>query len=119
MKFIITPKLSKVSMREAIIKPMLTSPKEIIAIKPIETRKERAEIGIPMRKDRLSIIKPWINAVVHPPKAFPINMEVLDTGATRISFKNPNSLSQITETPEAIETPTKDITTIPGNKNVW
>lgn len=119
MKFIIIPKLSKVSISEAIIKPMLTKPKEIMIIKKIETRNEFRVTGMPMIKDKLRIIIPWIKAVVQPPKAFPVNIDVLEIGATSISFKKPNSLSQITETPEAMEIPTRDIATIPGNKNVW
>jgi len=118
MKFIITPKLSKVSTREAMIRPKLTMPKEVINITNIDIRNECMAIGIPIKKDKLRIMIPWIKAVVQPPRDLPMKIDVLDTGATRISFRKPNSLSQTTDIPLEIDIVTKDIATMPGNKKL-
>jgi len=118
MKFIITPKLSKVSTREAMIKPKLTMPKEVINITIIDIRNEYMVIGMPIKKDKLKIMIPWIKAVVQPPRALPMKIDVRDTGATRISFKKPNSLSHITDIPLEIDIVIKDMATIPGNKKL-
>jgi len=44
----------------------------------------------PINRDITSIIVPWIIAVVAPPKVWPSMISVLEIGATRVSFKNPN-----------------------------
>lgn len=113
-----TPKLSIVSTTEDMIKPKLTMPKEIIAIITIDIRNDCMVSGTPIRKDKLRIIIPWIKAVVQPPRALPMKIDILDIGATKISFKKPNSLSQMTDIPAEIEIPTRDMATMPGNKNV-
>ena len=50
--------------------------------------------------------------------ALPITIENLDTGATRISFKNPNSLSHIIEIDENMELKSIVIPSIPGKINL-
>ena len=40
-------------------------------------------------------MQPWMSDSVVPASPLPITMEVLGTGATRISFRNPNSRSQM------------------------
>jgi hypothetical protein len=113
-----TPKLSKVSTIEAMIRPRLTIPKEVINMITTDIKNECAVRGMPIKKDKLKIMSPWIKAVVQPPKALPMKIDVLETGATRISFKKPNSLSQITDIPLEIDIVTKDMATIPGNKKL-
>src|SRR6516164_814555 len=52
---------------------------------------------------------PWITPIVAPPSAPPSMTFVLETGATRVSFKNPNCLSKRILAPQKIEV----------NKMVW
>ena len=52
-----------------------------------------------------------------PLSAFPITIENLDTGATRISFIKPNSLSHIMDIEEKIELKSIVIPIIPGKMN--
>lgn len=65
-----------------------------------------------------STISPCAVDIVASPKALPKIVAVLETGATNISFKKPNSLSQITEMPEKKAVKNTAITTIPGAKKV-
>ena len=52
-----------------------------------------------------------------PLRALPITIESLDTGATRISFMKPNSLSQIIEMEEKTELNRIVMPSIPGKIN--
>ncbi len=56
-------------------------------------------IGIPMTKPIAKTIMPCKNASVLSPTIFPRKIVNLETGATRISFMKPNSLSQMTFIP--------------------
>jgi len=55
-----------------------------------------------------------MNAVVAPPTVCPSIISSLDTGATSVSFKKSNCLSQMIWTPEKIEVKSTLITTMPG-----
>jgi hypothetical protein len=59
-------------------------------------------------------IIPCKAAIILPLKVFPNTIDVLDIGATMISFKNPNSLSQIIVIPELTDANSKFITISPG-----
>jgi hypothetical protein len=45
-------------------------------------------------------IIPWTVAIVAPPKVLPNMISNRVTGATKVSFKNPNCLSQMSSIPE-------------------
>ncbi len=62
-------------------------------------KKVKGSIGMPKRKPNAKTIMPWRNAAVLSPNIFPKKMVNRETGATKISFMNPNSLSQITLIP--------------------
>jgi hypothetical protein len=64
-----------------------------------------------------SITRPEIRAVVALPSVFPNTMLALFTGATSISFRNPNCLSHITLTPASSDENSSVIPTIPGAMN--
>jgi len=60
-------------------------------------------ISAPNRMLIARIVSPWINEIVAPPSILPTTIENLLTGATKISFRNPNCLSQIMDTPANID----------------
>ena len=60
--------------------------------------------------------KPWKVAMVAPPKVLPIIILKRDTGATIVSFKNPNCLSQISAMPEKIAVKIMLMPIMPGTK---
>ena len=60
---------------------------------------------------------PCITATVAPPNVLPIMMDIRDTGATRVSFKNPNCLSQIISMPINIAVKRIPIAMMPGARN--
>jgi hypothetical protein len=59
----------------------------------------------------------WIVEITIPLMALPTTTENLDMGATRISFINPNSLSQMIEMEEKIELKRIVIQRMPGKIN--
>lgn len=63
------------------------------------------------------IIAACIVDTIVPLSALPITIDNLDTGATRISFINPNSLSQIMDIEEKMELKSIVIPSIPGKIN--
>ena len=71
----------------------------------------------PIRGNRARIITACIVDIIVPLRAFPTTIESLDTGATRISFINPNSLSQIMDIDEKIELKRIVMPIIPGKMN--
>jgi hypothetical protein len=71
----------------------------------------------PKNKEIMRIIVPWIRAAVAPPTVCPNIISVLETGATSVSFKKPNCLSQIICIPENIEVNNTLIEIIPGMIN--
>lgn len=58
--------------------------------------------------------RPSINATVEPLKAFPITIELRGIGATRISRRKPNSLSQIMLMVDIIAAKIRFMAIIPG-----
>lgn len=82
---------------------------------PIILKNITKVIGILSRGLNSSIIAPWIIAMVEPPSSFPTTIEVLEIGATRTSFKNPNSLSQTIDIALKKEVNRTVMPTIPGN----
>ena len=63
-------------------------------------------------------MSPWRTDVVAPPAVWPSMISSLDTGATSVSFKNPNCLSQMIWMPEKIEVKSTLIATMPGTRNM-
>jgi hypothetical protein len=59
----------------------------------------------------------WIDAIEVAPKVLPNAMAERETGATKISFRKPNSRSQTVEMVEKKATPITDIAKIPGYIN--
>jgi len=71
-------------------------------------------ISAPNRMLIARIVSPWIIEMVAPPRVLPTTIENLLTGATKISFRNPNCLSQIIDTPANIDANTIERAAIPG-----
>lgn len=71
----------------------------------------------PIKKDMPKTKKPWKIEMVAPPKVLPIIISILDTGAAKVSFKNPNCLSQIISIPEKTAENKTLIAIIPGVRN--
>jgi hypothetical protein len=72
-------------------------------------------MGILSRGLKSSIIAPWNIAMEEPPSSFPTTIEVLEIGATKISLRNPNSLSQTIDIALKKEVKRTVMPTIPGN----
>ncbi|MCX9027588.1 MAG: hypothetical protein OIN86_05355 [Candidatus Methanoperedens sp.] len=117
IKLIIVWNPSKLSMMEAIKSPKQSNPRDIKSIIGIIRIICNGDMWTPTIKDSRSNNVPWINAFVAPPNAFPITIDVLEIGETRISFKNPNSRSHMTDIPERIDVKRRVIPTIPGKIN--
>ena len=62
-------------------------------------------------------IIPCNDATVAPPSVLPIIILYLETGATKVSLRNPNCLSQITSIPLNIAVKRMLIAIIPGARN--
>ena len=77
----------------------------------------KTEREIPTNGDKNNTIVPPIKDTVPHQSTFPIEIEVLETGATNISFKKPNSLSITKDIPLPIEGISKVIPIIPGYIN--
>ncbi len=71
----------------------------------------------PNKKEIPKTINPCKIATVAPPKVRPSIICHRGTGATKVSFRKPNCLSQITLIPEKIAKNKILIETIPGTKN--
>lgn len=102
---------------EAIAVPKAVNRK---AIKNIENKTIGNIISLkwnPIKNDIAKTIAPWIVATVAPPKVLPIIISKRDTGATSVSFKNPNCLSQMISIPAKIAVNRMLIETIPGTRN--
>ena len=61
--------------------------------------------------------RPCITATVAPPSVRPIMISMRGTGATSVSFKNPNCRSHKIPSPEKIEVNSTDIPITPGATN--
>jgi hypothetical protein len=72
---------------------------------------------IPRKGNNRRITVACMEDMIVPLRALPITIENLDTGATRISFIRPNSLSQIMDIEENIELNRMVIPSMPGNMN--
>jgi hypothetical protein len=59
----------------------------------------------------------WKIAMLEPPSVLPIMILSLDTGATRISLRNPNCLSRITSIPAKSDVNKMLMQMIPGARN--
>ena len=101
----------------AIMSPIETKHNEVNTIKIIDIKIPKESPIMPMAKLNASIMRAVIVPTVAPPNIFPTTMLVLETGATNISFKNPNCLSQITDTPEEVELNKIIIPITPGARN--
>ena len=68
----------------------------------------------PTKGARSSMIVPWIVATVAPPSALPITIDQRETGATKTSFKKPNSRSQTIDMAENTEVKSTVMQMMPG-----
>ena len=96
------------------LNPSPTAKNAISSMNTSAGARPMSEIFTPRIALAIRIIKPWINATVDPPKVLPTTIEILLTGATSTSFRNPNCLSQMTEMPANIDEKTTDMAIIPG-----
>jgi hypothetical protein len=117
-KFIIIGKACISVRREAIAVPSAVKKYEVRNINPSAGNIIRGSlIRKPTMKEIISTAKPWRTATVAPPKVRPNIILNRETGATIVSFKNPNCLSQISSIPPNIAVKTIAIDIIPGAKN--
>jgi len=116
-KFMIALKLSMLSYSVAMIMPNddMQKPrrKAIAMVKGIDIMPSL----IPIKGKNRSIMAACMTDMIVPLKALPMTIENLDTGATRISFMRPNSLSQIMDIEENIELKRIVMPSMPGNMN--
>jgi hypothetical protein len=113
-KLEITPKPSKEVIRAAITIPRLVQTKARKNIKVRSKNRWVKGIFILIRGAKAKTKSPSIKATVEPLKVLPSTMEVRGIGATRISLKKPNSLSQIMLMVDCIAAKIRFITIIPG-----
>src|SRR5215213_10822810 len=64
------------------------------------------------------MIRLWRVATVAPPRHLPVRMAVVETGATSISRRKPNSRSQTIEIPENAAVNSTEVASTPGNRKV-
>src|SRR5215218_11286156 len=64
------------------------------------------------------MIRLWRVATVAPPRHLPVRMAVVETGATSISRRKPNSRSQTIEMPENAAVNSTEVASTPGNRKV-
>ncbi len=118
-RLITNPKPSMSFILEANMRPMPMNERPMRNMNINEMRNDASETSLnPIRYDKNSIVTPCISAGVTPPNILPSTIELLFTGATIISFKNPNCLSHKTDIPENIDVKSMDIPTIPGTRNI-
>jgi hypothetical protein len=116
-KFMMRLNPSNDAIRDAISNPSEVKANDIRKIIPSTSTTIRGVNFTSTMKDSTRIIEPCIVDWKHPDKVFPTAIEVLDTGATSISLKNPNWRSHITETAENTLVNNTVIPIIPGNRN--
>ena len=95
MKLDMTPNPSKEVIRAAITIPRLVQTNAIRNINGKSKESWATEIFIFISGANAMTNRPSINATVEPLKAFPMTIELRGMGATRISRRKPNSLSQM------------------------
>src|SRR5215211_2056095 len=74
--------------------------------------------GTPTSGARARMIRLWRVATVAPPRHLPVRMAVVETGATSISRRKPNSRSQTIEIPENAAVNSTEVASTPGNRKV-
>jgi hypothetical protein len=115
IKFDIRLYPSTVFRKDASNIPKLAKPRDIKNIKGTKSKKETLILKPNIIERNKSKI-PCRVAIVAPPKHLPITTDILDIGATRISFRNPKSLSRIIDTPQIIDVKNRGRIAIPGAK---
>jgi hypothetical protein len=113
-KLEITPKPSKEVILAAITIPRLVQTKATKNIKGSSKRTWFRGIFILINGANAKTKSPSIKATVEPLKVLPSTMDVRGMGATRISFKKPNSLSQMILMVDCIAAKIRFIAIIPG-----
>jgi len=113
-KLEITPKPSKEVILAAITIPRLVQTKATKNIKGRSKKRWGKGMLILINGAKAKTKSPSIKATVEPLKVLPSTMEVRGIGATRISLKNPNSLSQIMLMVDCIAAKIRFIAIIPG-----
>lgn len=113
-KLEITPKPSKEVIRAAITIPRLVQTKAIRNINGKSKSRLNKGMFILIKGAKTRTKRPSIKATVEPLKAFPRTIELRGMGATRISRKKPNSLSQIILIVDIIAANIRFIAIIPG-----
>jgi len=99
------------------VKPMLTKPNVVNSIIGKIAKNITKLIGTPRINPRKKTITPCKTASVLSPIIFPMKIEKREIGATKISFMNPNSLSQITEMPMNMAVNNSVCPIMPGKMN--
>ena len=103
------------SIDDAMAMPNAVNPIPIRTMNPIAIRNPGIDwIERPIRIERIRIIRPCTTAVVAPPAVWPSMISSRLTGATSVSFRNPNCLSQMIWIPEKTDVNRTLIATIPG-----
>ena len=116
-KFITTWKPWSDFIIDAMATPNEASPKARIAASGISSRTVSRFRFTPTKGARTSRIKPWIMAWVVPPSALPMATAQRSIGATRTSFKKPNSRSQTIDIAPKMALNRIDIPMMPGYMN--
>ncbi len=84
------------SILDAIAIPNAVKATPIRAMNPNATRNPGMPvIWSPTKSERTRMSRPWMKAVVAPPTVWPTMISRREIGATRVSFRNPNCLSQM------------------------
>ena len=106
-------------MGDAIAVPIAVNIIAINAMKTIASIIEMKLCGLnPSSNDNNKTTSPWIVATVAPPIVRPSIILNRDTGATSVSFKNPNCLSHMTSIPINVDEKSTLIAIIPGAKKL-
>ena len=114
-KFIIIWKPCMSLIFDANAIPRLTNDIDIKRMKTTDIKTPAIELILtPSRSAMPRIMNACISPVVIPARTLPRTIENLLIGATSISFRNPNSLSQRTDIPENIDEKRSVIAIIPG-----
>ena len=104
-------------MREAIKTPNPERDRDMIISIGISSITIKGLSETPRNGASTSITMPCITATVALPAALPSTMPLRPSGATRISFKNPNSRSQTIDKPDITELMSTVMAIMPGYIN--
>jgi hypothetical protein len=117
-KFITKGKALISSNKEAMAVPKAVKNRAISTMNKKAKGKNMDISGLkPIIEAKTKITTPCITPIVAAPNVLPVIMVSLDTGATNISFKNPDRLSQIRSIPVNTEVKRMLIAIMPGPKN--